>query len=170
MFEVTLTITAPGLETAINSLSAAIAGRPLVATTAPQTPANPTQAGASAAPAPTVALDAPMVGPTAAYPSNHVPTNSGPTSMTSAPAHLPGPTPQPTTPAGYPAGAPLPASPGPQYTVDQIMAAGSTLMDSGKSAELINLLHSFGVQAVTALKPEQLGAFATALRQLGAQI
>ena len=50
------------------------------------------------------------------------------------------------------------------------MAAGATLMDAGKANDLINLLHSFGVQAVMELKPEQLGAFATAMRDLGAKI
>lgn len=58
----------------------------------------------------------------------------------------------------------------PKYTVEQIMAAGATLMDAGKANDLINLLHSFGVQAVMELKPEQLGAFATAMRDLGAKI
>lgn len=66
------------------------------------------------------------------------------------------------------AGVPL-AQP-PKYTVDQIMAAGAQLMDAGKVNDLMNLLHSFGVQAVMDLKPEQLGAFATALRDMGAKI
>lgn len=158
MFEAKLTITAPGLEAALNNLAAAIAGstaNPIpgaVSGAAPavpmQTPAAPVQPMAAPAPA------APTAGPTSAYPSNG----------------LPGPAPQPATPTGFPAGAPLPTSPGPQYTVDQIMAAGATLMDAGKAGELMNLLASFNVPAVTALKPEQLGAFATALRQLGAQI
>ena len=43
-------------------------------------------------------------------------------------------------------------------------------MDAGKVQELMNLLHSFGVNAVMDLKPEQLGAFATEMRKLGAQI
>ena len=64
----------------------------------------------------------------------------------------------------------VPLAPAPQYTVDQIMQAGATLMDAGKVNELMNLLHSFGVQAVMDLKPEQLGAFATAMRELGAKI
>ena len=64
----------------------------------------------------------------------------------------------------------MPVAPPPQYTVDQIMAAGATLMDAGRVDELVNLLHSFGVQAVTDLKPEQMGAFATALRGMGAKI
>lgn len=80
-----------------------------------------------------------------------------------------------STPVAQPAATPSPApsvplAQPPQYTVDQIMAAGATLMDAGKVNELINLLHSFGVQAVMDLKPEQLGAFATAMRELGAKI
>lgn len=67
-----------------------------------------------------------------------------------------------------PAGVPL--SPGPEYTTDQIMAAGATLMDAGRVDDLVNLLHQFGVAAVTELKPEQRGAFVTALRSLGAKI
>ena len=76
------------------------------------------------------------------------------------------------TPSSVPT-APAPSVPvasAPQYTVEQIMAAGATLMDVGKVNELITLLHSFGVQAVMDLKPEQLGAFATELRKLGAKI
>ena len=64
----------------------------------------------------------------------------------------------------------VPLAAPPQYTVEQIMQAGATLMDAGKINELLALLHSFGVQAVTDLKPEQLGAFATAMRDLGAKI
>lgn len=81
------------------------------------------------------------------------------------PMPAPATTAQPNTPV---AGVPL-AQP-PKYTVDQIMAAGAQLMDAGKVNDLINLLHSFGVQAVMDLKPEQLGAFATALRDMGAKI
>ncbi len=57
-----------------------------------------------------------------------------------------------------------------QFSVEQIMTAGATLMDAGKIEDLMNLLRSFGVQAVTELKPEQLGAFATEMRKLGAAI
>lgn len=64
----------------------------------------------------------------------------------------------------------LPLSQPPTYTTEQIMAAGATLIDAGKINELMELLHSFGVQAVMDLKPEQLGAFATAMRELGAKI
>lgn len=85
---------------------------------------------------------------------------------------VPVPPPAPVTPAGqmdYPTSS-VPLAAPPQYTVDQIMAAGATLMDAGKVNDLMNLLHSFGVQAVMDLKPEQLGAFATAMRDLGAKI
>ena len=78
-------------------------------------------------------------------------------------------TPATVEPAPAPVAA-VPVAPAPQYTVEQIMAAGATLMDAGKASELINLLHSFGVQAVMDLKPDQLGAFATAMRELGAKI
>lgn len=199
MFEAKLTIEAPGLTTAINRLADAIAytrapatvpstnpanptpgavntgapaaSAPLVPpaqaaqmtgpTAGPSNPANPTQAG-FAAPAQTGAPAAPMAGPTSAYPSNPYPGQ--------APAAAPGPV-APTAPTAAPAQATgVPLAPAPQYTVDQIMQAGATLMDAGKVNELMNLLHSFGVQAVMDLKPEQLGAFATAMRELGAKI
>ncbi len=175
MFEAKLTITALGLEAALNNLAAAIAGAktqsfapnvsvtPNPTQTAPTAPTNPIQAVGSAATAPTGAPAAPMAGPTSAYPSN--PQAPGPVPT----APMPGPAPQPAAPANYPAPG-VPLAPAPQYTVDQIMAAGATLMDAGKVNELLNLLHSFGVQAVTDLKPEQLGAFATAMRELGAKI
>lgn len=73
------------------------------------------------------------------------------------------------TPSGTPVSN-VPLAQAPQYTVDQIMAAGAALMDAGRGTELLNLLHSFGVQAVMDLKPEQIGAFATALRNMGAKI
>lgn len=50
------------------------------------------------------------------------------------------------------------------------MTAGAALIDAGKINELMGLLNNFGVQAVTQLKQDQLGAFATELRKLGAQI
>lgn len=56
------------------------------------------------------------------------------------------------------------------YTMDQLAIAATQLMDSGKRTELIGLLGQFGVQALTALPKEQYGAFATALRGMGAKI
>lgn len=88
---------------------------------------------------------------------------------TSAPASAPVQSVVPTNVANIPAPN-VPLAQAPKYTVEQIMSAGAMLMDAGKVNELMNLLHSFGVQAVVDLKPEQLGAFATALRELGAKI
>lgn len=157
MFEVKITISAPELAQAINNLAAALIGaKPQQTAPAPvpqpqgYAPANPTPAATSAVTAQTNAPVAPQAGPTSAPPSN----------PTTAPAS--------TYPSNPPTGVPVTAPP--QYTIDQIMKAGATLMDAGRVDDLMNLLHSFGVMAVTDLKPEQLGAFATALRQLGAKI
>lgn len=105
-----------------------------------QTAVNPTPA-VSPAPAPQAAV-------------NTAPQSAGP--ATASPSN-----PQPSA---------VPLATAPQYTVDQIMAAGATLMDAGRVNDLMNLLRSFGVQAVTDLKAEQYGAFVTALRGLGAKI
>lgn len=188
MFEVRVTISAPELAQAINNLAAALVGvKPQQAAPAPQqapapvpqaapmqapapmpqqtapvqpqqmqgyAPTNPTLAAPSAATAPTGAPVAPLAGQTSAYPSNP---------PAAYPSQPPMP-PQSAQPTGVPVTAP------PQYTVDQIMKAGATLMDAGRVDDLMNLLHTFGVAAVTELKPEQTGAFATALRGLGAKI
>jgi len=80
--------------------------------------------------------------------------------------HMPAPEPAkaPESAAAVPVAAP------PQYTTEQIMQAGASLMDAGKIAELTGLLGKFGVQAVMDLKEDQLGAFATEMRKLGAAI
>lgn len=56
------------------------------------------------------------------------------------------------------------------YSIDQLAVAATQLMDAGKRNELTQLLATFGVQALTALPTEQYGAFATKLRELGANI
>lgn len=56
------------------------------------------------------------------------------------------------------------------YTMDDLTKAAVMLMDSGRQADLLNLLAQFGVEALPALPQEMYGAFATALRGLGAQI
>lgn len=56
------------------------------------------------------------------------------------------------------------------YTADDLARSAMVLMDSGHQIELINLLAQFGAASITELKPNQFGAFATALRGLGAQI
>ena len=145
MFEVRITIEAPELVGAINNLATAMGGAKFI----PQQLASDTQ---TATPAP---VPAPMPAPAPTAPIQ--------------PNPLPSPGPAAQAMPSYPAPN-VPLAQPPKFTIDQIMAAGATLMDAGKINELMNLLHSFGVQAVMDLKPEQLGAFATGLRELGAKI
>lgn len=56
------------------------------------------------------------------------------------------------------------------YTLDDIARAAMILMDSGRQGDLLGLLANFGVDALPALPQAQYGAFATALRGMGAQI
>ena len=60
----------------------------------------------------------------------------------------------------------------PSYTVEQLQKAGGDMITAnpGKMPELMALLQQFGVAAVTGLKPEQYGPFATALRGIWAVI
>ena len=81
-----------------------------------------------------------------------------------APAAAP---PQPQVQA--PAQQPVPTT-AVTYTLDDLARAATTLMDSGKQPDLLQLIASFGVEALPALPPTQYGAFATALRGMGAQI
>lgn len=147
MLEMRITIEAPELVGALNNLAAAIGGAKLT-----------TQQGAVAAP------QQPVTNPQTAAPAP-IPAPATP----AQPNPLPSPGPVAQTTPNYPAPN-VPLAQPPQYTIDQIMAAGATLMDAGKVNELRNLLMSFGANAVMDLKPEQLGAFATGLRELGAKI
>jgi hypothetical protein len=56
------------------------------------------------------------------------------------------------------------------YTMEQLAVAATQIVDAGHRAELVSLLSSFGVQALTALPKDQYGAFATQLRALGSKI
>ena len=56
------------------------------------------------------------------------------------------------------------------YTMEQLAVAATQIVDGGRRTELVGLLNSFGVQALTSLPKEQYGAFATELRALGAKI
>lgn len=76
-------------------------------------------------------------------------------------------TPQAQNPV--PAAAAVPTSQ-PVYTMDDLSKAAMTLMDTGRMADLQQLLASFGVSSLPDLPKDQYGAFATALRGMGAQI
>lgn len=56
------------------------------------------------------------------------------------------------------------------YTLDQLAVAATALVDAGKREDLVALLNSFGVQALTTLPKDKYGAFATSLRGMGAKI
>lgn len=79
-------------------------------------------------------------------------------------------TPPPVAAAAVPTAVPVAAAPA--ITLEQVAKAGADLIGTSpaKMPELVALLKQFGVPAVHALKPEQIGAFATALRGLGAKI
>ena len=96
--------------------------------------------------------------------------SAAPQTVTPPPSAATPTAPQPVPLAGSTAPPPVPLAQAPAYTSDQIMTAGAALIDAGKINDLLQLLSSFGVQAVTQLKPEQYGAFATELRKLGAHI
>lgn len=154
MFEINVTVNAPELAEALNNLAAALKGAK------PEPAASKT--GKADKPAPVPPADYMPPTDTAPAPATPAP------AVTPAPAPAPAPVQAPVTPA--PAPAPVPVAPAPTYSRDQIMTAGAALIDASKINELMGLLNSFGVQAVTQLKQDQLGAFATELRKLGAQI
>ncbi len=146
MFEVKVTITAPELEAAINNLVAAMARGGIVNGIKENTPVT------SAPIAQPVAHVAP-VNPTQAA---GVPLSATPAQTGTPAVNAPAPTAVPTC--------------APTYSIDMLATAGTTLVDAGKMNELLALLGKYGVEAVTQLKPDQYGAFATELRALGAQI
>jgi hypothetical protein len=73
------------------------------------------------------------------------------------------------TPPAAPSNA-VPVTAPPTYSIEQLQTAGQPLLDANKGAELVALLRQFGVSSLPELKPEQIGPFATGLRQLGAVI
>lgn len=154
MFEINVTVNAPELAEALNNLAAALNGAK------PEPAASKT--GKADKPAPVPPADYMPPADTAPAPAAPAP------AVTPDPVPAPAPVQAPVTPAPVPA--PVPVAPAPAYNRDQIMTAGAVLIDAGKINELMGLLNSFGVQAVTQLKQDQLGAFATELRKLGAQI
>jgi hypothetical protein len=59
----------------------------------------------------------------------------------------------------------------PSFSQDEIARAAGALADAGKRQEVCDLItKTFGVQALQQIPKDQYGAFATALRGLGARI
>ena len=136
-------------------------------------PANPTIAPANPTTAPVSPVVAPPASTTPAAPSASASTAAASTSAGTAPAPMTAPTNAAmTAPTAAPAAgpAPVPLAETPAYTIEDISKAGAGLAQAGRVNELVALLAQFGVRACMELKPEQYGAFATALRGLGANI
>lgn len=145
MFDIRITIVCPDLLAAAQLLRGAPADSVAQAAPTPvATPVPPTNTVAPAAPTP--AVPAPSV------------------------AHVT-PTPSVVAPAPNPAPV-VPLSKGPAYSLAQIAKAGADLISQnpGVMPQVTALLTQYGVQAVTDVKPDDYGAFATALRGLGAKI
>lgn len=91
--------------------------------------------------------------------------------VVSAPA-VPVPAPMPpVAPIAQPVQPPVTVTPQ-AFTHEQVGKAGADLVAANPAMmpTLMGLLQRYGVQLVTALKPEQLGPFAGELRALGAKI
>ncbi len=145
--DITVKIEAPELVAAVNTLAAALEtwNHGMIAVNCkPTSVQTPEQAPLS-------------VAPTAqAQPVTPLP-------VTPAPAPIPTAVPAPVMGTAVPTAAQT-------YTMEQLAVAATQLVDAGRRAELVALLASFGVQALTALPKEQYGNFATQLRAMGAKI
>ena len=76
------------------------------------------------------------------------------------------------TPIAQPAQAATPAVPTAEhtYTAEELQVAAVALVDKGMMVQLQGLLQQFEVNSLPELPAEKYGAFATALRGMGAQI
>lgn len=111
-------------------------------------------------------------------PASTIPTYQQP--APAAPISQPAPVAPPVTPyaSTTPAAPNAPAVPAPEslpttaptYTLNQLSAAGTQLVDAGRRQEVIDLIHSYGVQMLQQIPPERYGEVATALRGMGAKI
>lgn len=142
-----------------------------IAPTTPQPPvypSNPQPAAPGYRPQQTV----PLAGPTPAAPITPTYPNLMMGAVNSAPVAAPVPSqPAPIAPS---INAPQPVAPVatvPTYSQEDIARAAGTLVDVGKRQEVCDLItKTFGVQALQQIPKEKYGAFATALRGLGARI
>lgn len=170
-----ITIKIPGIEQLTQAIEKLAAAKTFVPEHGNGIPANPIPA--VGAPNPTAYAPQPMatvqnvpVAPGTIGTPNHTqaPSQNAPsTPMTSPSNHVPQQTPNASVPVNV---STAPTATPPTYTIDVLSAAAAPLMAQGRQAELVNLLNSFGVQALTMLPPERFGDFATALRGLGAKI
>ncbi|TQI66235.1 hypothetical protein [Clostridium sp. KNHs216] len=194
MASLSIEITAPELVVALNHLAGALVNATNSAfkvnnpapVQLPQTPVEqavrqqvvpaPSPAPAYAPPAvptaqqPQYAVPPQVYQPTA--PVNPIPTAPIQTNRTTGAVNtVPAAAPAPVPPAPIaPSINQAPVAAAPAYQSDDLARAAAQLMDAGKQQDLLNLLAQFKVQALTQLQPEQFGAFATKLRQMGAKL
>lgn len=139
----TITFEAPEVAAAINHLADAIAAK----------------TSASKAPeAPELKLSPTPIAPFA---------ESAPASASAMPVASPTPVQQPVTPVA-PA-APIPTAV-PTYDIMTLANACSPLMDAGRQKDLQDLLKQFGANMLSEIPQDQYGAFAEAIRRMGAKI
>lgn len=123
-----------------------------------------------AAPAIQQAASVPVATPTLQAPTEQAPAQQTKHAAVQAPVQQPMPTQAPAqVPVQVPTQQAVPTSQ-PTYAMDDLSRAAITLMDTGRQDELRNLLAQFGVQSLPDLPQDQYGAFATALRGMGAKI
>lgn len=188
MSNFTIEIQAPAIVAVIEKLISALAPKTVtINQTLPQTPAEqavrqqsvpaPSPAPTYTPPASPIAQSPQMYAPPAqafqpAALVNPIPTAPIQTNRTTGAVN--------TVPAAAPALVPpapiapsinqAPVAAAPAYQIDDLARAAAQLMDAGKQQECLALLAQFQVRGLNDLKPEQFGAFATALRQMGAKL
>lgn len=152
---ISITINAPELVSAIQALAQSLTGNQIIAAVAaPQAAVTPTAAPVQHQPVQDFTQQQ-IVPPTQPMYQQTVPVSPAPTAV---PGVVPG-----VVPGTVPTEAPT-------YTIDQLAVAATQLVDAGRREELVQLLAAFGVQALTGLPKEQFGTFATQLRAMGAKI
>lgn len=175
MFEIKVTISCPDLVAAVEMLVKAL--RPAAAEAeAPAEPKKTAKRGGKAKQEPELvpnAMEEPAPQQTVVPPIQLPVTQPQVMPPVQQPIQQPQPMMQPpqTMPTQQPVVQP-PVTGAPSYTHDQIGRAGAELVQSDptKMQALLGLLQQFGAAAIQNLKPEQLGAFASALRSLGARL
>lgn len=158
MFEINITVSCPDLVQAATILATAMGSIKI---------GEPTIANPTVAPAATNASGTAQPAQYSSATPEAAPTLMPPVSQTAPVSGIPAT----TTPGTFNAGA-APLAHAPAFTLEQVSKAGADLITAqpARMQELMGLLAQFGVQTVNALRPDQLGAFATALRGMGAQI
>lgn len=157
MVEIRITVDCPDLVSAATTLANAMAG---------VKPATISTAAHANGVAPTVQHGTgaqPPVTQTVAVPFPAAPVNPTQTGYPSMPTNYPSNT-APVTAA--------PVAQAPAFTLEQVSKAGADLITAqpAKMQDLMALLQQYGVQTIQTLPADKLGAFATALRGMGAQI